>query len=80
VVNPGPVATEFFAARGHAYDRRFPRQVSPERVATVVVDAVEHGQAERFVPRWFRPALVSRVLLPPLYRWGARRAVPVDPA
>jgi short-subunit dehydrogenase len=79
VVNPGPVATEFFAARGHAYDRRFPRQVSPERVATAVVDAVEHGQAERFIPRWFRPALVSRVLLPPLYRWGARRAVPVDP-
>jgi short-subunit dehydrogenase len=80
VVNPGPVATEFFAARGHAYDRRFPRQVSPERVATAVVDAVEHGQAERFIPRWFRPALVSRVLFPPLYRWGARRAVPVDPA
>jgi short-subunit dehydrogenase len=79
VVNPGPVATEFFAARGHAYDRRFPRQVSPERVATAVVDAVEHGQAERFIPRWFRPALISRVLLPPLYRWGARRAVPVDP-
>jgi len=78
VVNPGPVATEFFATRGHAYDRRFPRKVSPERVATAVVDAVEHGQAERFIPRWFRPALVSRVLFPPLYRWGARRAVPVD--
>jgi short-subunit dehydrogenase len=78
VVNPGPVATDFFDARGHAYDRRFPRQVSAERVATAVVDAVEHGQAERFIPRWFRPALVSRVLFPPLYRWGARRAVPVD--
>jgi short-subunit dehydrogenase len=76
VVNPGPVATEFFEARGHAYDRRFPRQVSPERVATAVVDGVEHGRAEAFVPRWFRPALVSRVLFPPLYRWGARRAVP----
>ena len=78
VVNPGPVATGFFAARGHAYDRRFPRQVSAEQVATVVVDAVEQGQAERYIPRWFRPALVTRVLLPPLYRWGARRAVPVD--
>jgi short-subunit dehydrogenase len=75
VVNPGPVATDFFAARGHAYDRRFPRQVSPERVATEVVDAVEHGRAERFVPRWLRQALVSRVLVPPLYRWGAQRAV-----
>jgi short-subunit dehydrogenase len=78
VVNPGPVATDFFSARGHAYDRRFPRQVSAEQVAAAVVDAVEKGQAERFIPRWFRPALVSRVLLPPLYRWGARRAVPVD--
>lgn len=76
VVNPGPVATDFFAARGHAYDRRFPRPLSPEKVAAAVVDAVEHGQAERFLPRWFRPALVTRVLAPPLYRWGARRAVP----
>jgi uncharacterized protein len=77
VVHPGPVATDFFAARGHPYDRRFPRPVSPERVATEVVDAVERGRAERFVPRWLRQALVSRVLVPPLYRWGARRAVPV---
>jgi hypothetical protein len=51
--------------------------VSPERVATEVVEAVEHDRAERFVPRWLRQALVSRVLVPPLYRWGARRAVPV---
>lgn len=76
VVNPGPVATEFFAARGHPYDRRFPRPVPPERVAAAVVDAVEHGRSERFVPRWLRQALVSRVLVPPLYRWGARRASP----
>jgi short-subunit dehydrogenase len=76
VVNPGPVATEFFAARGHPYDRRFPRPVSAERVAATVVESVERGQAERFVPRWLRSALISRVLVPPLYRWGARRAVP----
>jgi hypothetical protein len=69
------VATDFFAARGHAYDRRFPRPVRAERVAALVVEAVERGQAERFVPRWLRSALVSRVLVPPLYRWGARRAV-----
>jgi short-subunit dehydrogenase len=77
VVNPGPVATDFFAARGHPYDRRFPRPVSAERVAAEVVDAVERGRSERFVPRWLRQALVSRVLVPPLYRWGARRAVPI---
>jgi short-subunit dehydrogenase len=76
VVNPGPVATDFFAARGHPYDRRVPRPVRPERVATAVVEAVERERAERFVPRWLRQALVSRVLVPPLYRWGARRATP----
>lgn len=75
VVNPGPVATGFFAARGHPYDRRFPRPVTAERVAAAVVEAVEREQAERFLPRWLRSALVSRVLVPPLYRWGARRAV-----
>ena len=76
VVNPGPVATDFFAARGHPYDRPIPRPVSAERVASAVMEAVERGQAERFVPRWLRSALVSRVVVPPLYRRGARRSAP----
>jgi short-subunit dehydrogenase len=76
VVNPGPVDTGFFTARGHPYERRVPRPVAPERVAAAVVEAVERGRAERFVPRWLRSALVARVVAPPLYRWGARRSFP----
>ena len=33
MVNPGVVATDFFDARGHAYDRSRPRQIPPAQVA-----------------------------------------------
>jgi short-subunit dehydrogenase len=72
-VNPGPVATDFFDARGHAYDRTTPKQVSPQRVAAAVVRAIESGRAEQVVPSWLGQAVVFRHLFPPLYRWGARR-------
>jgi short-subunit dehydrogenase len=74
IVNPGPVATDFFEARGHPYARRSPRPIRPERVARAVIDAVERDRLEVFVPRWLRLALVSRVLAPPLYEAGTRRA------
>jgi short-subunit dehydrogenase len=51
-VLPGAVATPFFANRGTPYARRFPRPLPPERVADALVDAVERGRAEVFVPRW----------------------------
>jgi short-subunit dehydrogenase len=51
-VLPGVVATEYFRRRGVAYHRRFPRPVPPERVAAALVDAVERGRTEVFVPRW----------------------------
>lgn len=72
-VNPGPVATDFFDTRGHAYDRSMPRQVSAERVARAVLRALESGRAEQVVPKWLGQAVVFRHLVPPLYRWGARR-------
>ncbi len=74
LVNPGPVETDFFAARGHAYDRSRPRPVSPERVARAVVRAVERERAEVFVPAALRQAVVFKALVPPLYRWGTRLA------
>ncbi len=74
LVNPGPVATDFFDARGHAYDRARPRQVPPQQVAAAVIRAVEAGHDERFVPGWFRQAVMFRHLVPPLYRRGTRRA------
>ena len=75
MVNPGPVATDFFAARGHDYDRERPRPVPAAQVADAVMRAVEADHEEQFVPGWFRQAVVFRHLVPPLYRWGARRAM-----
>ena len=73
-VNPGVVSTDFFDARGHAYDRTRPRLIPPEDVAAAVIRAVEDGHAERFVPGWFRSAVTVRHLVPPLFRWGTRRS------
>ena len=73
-VNPGPVKTEFFAARGHPYERKTPKPVSAERVARDVIAVVERNKLEMFVPRWLRQAAVSRVLFPPLFKVGTLRA------
>jgi short-subunit dehydrogenase len=72
LVDPGPVATEFFARRGALYARRWPRAVPPGRVADAVLRAVDRGYAEQYVPRWLGLAHVVKTLAPPLYRAGAR--------
>jgi short-subunit dehydrogenase len=74
MVNPGPVATTFGEARGHPYDRKSPKPVPPEQVATAVIKAVEGDRHEQYVPSTFRPAVVIRHLLPPFFRWGTRRS------
>jgi short-subunit dehydrogenase len=74
LVNPGPVATDFGAARGHPYDRTRPRPVPPGDVAEAVVRAVEGRRHEQYVPPSFRPAVTIRHLVPPLFRWGTRRS------
>src|SRR5438874_9030940 len=74
VVNPGPVASNFGQARGHPYDRDRPKPMSAEAVADAVAVAIETGTAESYVPRWFRPAVVTRHLVPPLFRWGTARS------
>ena len=71
-VNPGPVSTDFFDARGHAYDRKSPKPVTPERIASAVVAAIEGGKAEQVVPRWLGQAVVFRHVVPSVYRFGAR--------
>lgn len=74
LVDPGAVATDFFEARGHAYERSFPKPISAERVARTVIDVVESGRAtERIVPRFLRPAYLASKLVPALARWGTRR-------
>ncbi len=74
LVNPGPVATAFGEARGHPYDRARPRPVPAEAVAAAVVEAVEDGRPEAYVPPSFRPAVITRHLVPSLFRWGVRRS------
>jgi short-subunit dehydrogenase len=74
LVNPGPVATDFGAARGHPYDRARPRPVPAADVARAVLRAVEGDRREQYVPAAFGPAVVVRHLVPPLFRWGTRRS------
>lgn len=72
-VNPGPVETHFFEARGAPYKRSFPRPVSAERVAGAVIKAVEKNLPEQYVPRWLRFPVILKAIAPPLYRKGTAR-------
>jgi len=71
LIDPGPVDTGFFEARGADYERRWPRPVPASRVAAAVVAAVERGRFEVFVPPWYRAAGVVQAAVS-----GALRVVP----
>lgn len=58
-VVPGAVDTPMLARRVPAYDRRFPRPVSADRVAGAVLAAIEHDRDHVHVPGWL--ALASRI-------------------
>jgi short-subunit dehydrogenase len=73
VVVPGVVDTPFFARRGKPYDRRWPRPIPAEAVARALVDAVERGRAEVFVPRWLLVPARLHGLAPGLVRTLHRR-------
>lgn len=68
LVNPGPVATDFTKARGVPFQRSVPRPVSPERVAALVVRAIEDDRFEQTIPRWLRSGSIARAIAPNLYR------------
>ncbi len=74
LVDPGVVDTDFFRARGHDYERAFPKLISPDEVAKAVIRAVDRDRHETFVPSWLRAASVVRHVVPPLYRSGTRRS------
>jgi short-subunit dehydrogenase len=74
MVNPGPVQTDFFDARGVPYARKSPKPVPPEKVAKAVIAAVDKDRLEQLVPKMLQGAVVTRHLLPPLFRWGTARA------
>jgi short-subunit dehydrogenase len=70
-VNPAFARTEGFP------QTHLPKALvmKPERVARVIVEAVKKGKApEVSVPRGFLPFQAFRILTPPLYRWGVRKA------
>ena len=70
-VNPGFSPTEGFPQKG----RPSAIQLKPERVARAIVDVVRKGKApEVNVPRLLGPLQAFRILTPPLYRWGMRKA------
>lgn len=71
-VLPGVVRTAFFDHRGE-YTRRFPRPVPPERVARALLNAVDRGKPEVFVPAWLGVAARVRGALPGTFRLLARR-------
>jgi short-subunit dehydrogenase len=75
MVNPGPVKTDFFDTRGHAYEGSFPKPVSAKRVADSVIEVVESDGLERVIPRALRPAVVFRHMAPPIYRRGTARVM-----
>ena len=70
---PAVVRTKFFDSRGEPYDRRFPRMIPPERIATAVIDCIEHGTRRRLVPRWIKVPIRLRGIAPSSYRAISRR-------
>ena len=74
LVSPGVVDTAFFHRRGGPYDRRFPRPIRPERVATAVVRAITRDRDEVYVPAWLAVPVRLRGAAPALYRRLAAKA------
>ena len=72
-VVPAAVRTRFFDSRGEPYGRRFPRMVTPERIAAAVVDCIENGPRRRVVPRWILLPIRIRGIAPTTFRAIARR-------
>ncbi|HEX6405104.1 MAG TPA: SDR family NAD(P)-dependent oxidoreductase [Pseudonocardiaceae bacterium] len=70
---PGAVRTPFFDQRGLPYDRRFPRQLDATEVASALLEALERGDPEVFVPRWLTVAARVRGAAPELFQRLAQR-------
>jgi NAD(P)-dependent dehydrogenase (short-subunit alcohol dehydrogenase family) len=68
LVTPGVVDTPYFARRGVAYARHYPRPVSAHSIAVVIADAIEHGRDGAVVPGWLSLPARLKLRLPRLYR------------
>jgi len=80
LINPGPVDTDFTKARGVPFQRSVPRPVSPERVASSIIRAIERNRFEQTIPRWLQSGSVVRAIAPNLYRRGLVRDSAKDAA
>lgn len=68
LVSPAVVATRFFEERGEPYRRRWPKPISPDRVASATVHAIERNRAEVIVPGWLTIAVRLYGGAPGVYR------------
>lgn len=73
MVCPGPVDTQFFAARGTPYGRGIPRPIPAARVADLVVRSLDRDGGRDVVPRWLSVGPAVRTLAPRVYFPLARR-------
>jgi uncharacterized protein len=72
-VLPGFVETEGFPQRQRLGGRLYRLVIGPELVATRLVDAVESGKREVFVPRWYRVFTIAQAVAPSLMARVAAR-------
>ena len=70
---PGPVETDFFAARGHPYPFKSPKPVSADKVVNAIITTIEQNLSEKFVPSWLGFAYTTKASFPMLYRVGIDR-------
>jgi short-subunit dehydrogenase len=73
LIHPGPVATEFAAARRRAAPRGGPRPVPVSKVGDAVLATVHRPRRNRYVPAWLGLAVAAKTLVPPAHRWGTAR-------
>ncbi|MBO0821277.1 MAG: SDR family NAD(P)-dependent oxidoreductase [Nocardiopsaceae bacterium] len=68
LVTPGVVDTRYFERRNVPYQRHYPRPVSAQLVAGLIVEAVDRRRDEVVVPGWLLLPARLKVNFPKLYR------------
>lgn len=73
MIHPGPVDTDFAAARSRPVPRRAPKPVPAAAVADAVMASVRRPRRNRYVPAWLGLAVAAKTIVPGAYRFGAAR-------